>query len=74
MSAVAHYTGWSMATRNTTSAVAYVRGEIFARRLDLSRERDLPKQFRVPDTIRIFRNQFVVGEQQIWIDILHGRS
>ena len=63
-----------MPTRNTTSAVAYVRGEIFARRLDFSRERDVPKQFGVPDTIRIFRNEFVVGEQQTWIDILYGRS
>jgi hypothetical protein len=37
----------SSSLRNSTStrAVAYVRGEIFARRLDFSRERDVPKQF-----------------------------
>jgi hypothetical protein len=31
-----------------------------------------PKQFGV--TIRIFRNEFVVGEQQTSIGILYGRS
>jgi len=58
----------------TAGPVTDVGGNIFTCRFDCPPKRRLSKQFGVPVTIRIFHNEFVVGDKQIRIDILHGRS
>jgi hypothetical protein len=40
--------------------------------LIFAQEHNLCKQFCVPVTIMIFRNEFVVGDKQIRMDIVHS--
>jgi hypothetical protein len=64
------------AGRNSTStrAVAYVGANVLACGFRGSLKRNLPKQFGMPLPVGRADHEFVVGDQQIRSNIVHGRG
>src|SRR5215470_15514691 len=67
---------WSFGSRPSTSAraIADVDPNVFARGLRSSPERNLSQQFGVPLVVRSSDHEFMIGDEQVGTDIVHGRS